>query len=122
MGHGVHIADHLIQPVKYKNRQDGAENLFLHDRIGKAHLIQNHWLYAQGLPVRLPAAHDLALIQQAQEPVKMLFIDNLSVIRVVQGLFPVLPADLFFNLLNQPVLHGAVAVNIVRRHTGLPTV
>ena len=52
----------------------------------------------------------------------MLFINDLSVIRIVERLFSVLLLDLFLYFFYQPVLHGAVAVDIVRSHAGLSAV
>ena len=65
---------------------------------------------------------DFLLIDQAEDPVKMLFVDDLSVIGIVERLFPILSADLFLNFFDQLIFHRAVAVHIVRSHAGLPAV
>ena len=52
----------------------------------------------------------------------MLLVDDLPVVLVVQGPLPELGADLLPDGLDQPVLDGRLAVEVVRRHAGLAAV
>lgn len=122
MGHGIDFMDHLIQMVKYQDRHNGAENFFLHNRIGEGDIVQDGRLNTEAFPVCLSAVHKLILIHQSQKPVKMLFVDDLSIIWIVKGLSAVLLLDLFLDLFYQPVLYRTMAVHVIRRYAGLPAV
>ena len=52
----------------------------------------------------------------------MLFVYDFTVIGVGKRMFPVLQAYLLFDFFDQGIPDGAVAVNIIRSHTGLPAV
>ena len=52
----------------------------------------------------------------------MLFVDDLSVIFVIQRRLTKLLTKLFLNLLQKLILHFSVAVNVVRGYAGLSTI
>lgn len=53
---------------------------------------------------------------------KMLLVDDLSIVRIIQRFFRKLFPDLIFYFQDQSVFYGPVAVNIIRSYTGLSAV
>lgn len=72
--------------------------------------------------VILPAADSLFRIHQSQQSVKMLFVDDFSIIRILQGIFSKLPRDLLSDSFHQLIPDLAIAQNIIRCHAGLPAI
>src|SRR5699024_11968366 len=52
----------------------------------------------------------------------MFFIDDLSIIGILKGLFSILLLDLVLYFFDQPVFYRMVTVHIVRSHAGLSAV
>ena len=105
----------FFQTVKYQNRHEGTEDLFLHHRIGKTYVVKDRRF---NTPVSsgqsyLPGTTFL-FIDQPKDPVKVFFVDDLSVIRIVQRPAAILFPDLFLHFFDQPVFYGTVAVNVIR--------
>ena len=112
----------FFKPVISENGQDGSKNLFLHHRIFLCDGVQNGGSDLQGLHKRLPAKDCFIGINQPQQTVKMFLVDDFAIVWILQRLLTVLPPDFPAQQLHQPVLHTAVAENIVRGHTGLAAV
>ena len=122
MRHGVDSGDHFFQIVEYQHGHEGTEDLFLHHRIGKSNIIKDSGFNAQSLSVRDASVDHFLFIDQPQDPVKVFFIDDLPVIRILQRLAAVLEPDLFLYFFEQAVFYGAVAVNVIRGYAGLAAV
>src|SRR5699024_6485962 len=83
---------------------------------------QNRRLDAECFPIGTSAMHNLFLVNQPKNPVKMFFVDDFTVIWIPKRLFSVLLLNLLLHFFDQPVLNSTVAVNIVRCNTGLSAV
>ncbi len=104
MRHGMDVCHSFFQRIPGQHRQDGAEDFLLHDRIGEGYVVHdrrcNFQLFRQG-----GAAPDgLGGIHEFQDSLKMLFVDDFSISGYGEGIPGKLPADLFFDLLNELVL------------------
>ena len=66
--------------------------------------------------------YHLRLVNEPEKTFKMFLVDDFAIVCVLQGLFPVLFLNLFFDFRDQLVLDGAVTVEVVRRDAGLPAV
>ena len=66
--------------------------------------------------------HKFPFIDQTQDPIKMLFVDNFSIIRVAERLFAVLFLNLFLYFFYQFIFNRTVAVDVIRCHAGLSAV
>src|SRR5699024_9117292 len=75
MRHGIDFTDHVIQVVKCQNRHERSEDFLLHDCILKGHMIQNRRLDAECFPIEVSTMHNLFLVNQPKNPVKMFFVD-----------------------------------------------
>ena len=53
---------------------------------------------------------------------KMFFVDDFHIIRILQRLFAELPVDFFFQCLKQLVANGSIAEDIIRSNAGLSAV
>ncbi len=122
MGHGVEVADDLILGVVSEDRHDRPEDFLLHHGVCEGHVVHHRRLDLQGAAVDPPAADHLVRIDEPADPVIMLLIDDLSVVKIQKRRLAELLLDLAADLLDQPVLDCAVTVHIIRGDAGLPAV
>ena len=120
--HGIDFVDCLIKRVIGQNRKYRTEDFFLHDRIVKGYMIHDGRFDFQCCTITFSTEDNLGGIYQFCNTVKMLFIDNLSIIFVCQRLRPELSFYLAFDFGKQLVLDLAVAVNIIGGYAGLPAI
>lgn len=85
MRHGVDPVNHFFQTVKYKDRHNRAEDLFLHNRIRKGDIIQNGRFDAESFPVGVSSVDSFPFFNQSQNPVKMFFIYDFPIVRIMKG-------------------------------------
>ncbi len=97
MRHGVDSGDYFFLTVEYQHGHEGTEDLFLHHRVGKTYVVKDRRLNTQCLPVRVTSLDHFLFIDQPKDPVKVLFIDDLSVIRIVQRPAAILFPDLLLH-------------------------
>ena len=104
------------------HRQDRSEDFFSHHGIRPVHIRHHRRRNAQRLLVILSAADGLFCIHQPQQSVKMLFVDDFSIIRILQGIRTKLSDDFSLNGFHQLIPDLAIAQNIIRCHAGLPAI
>ena len=66
----------------------GPKDFLLHDCILKGHMIQNRRLDAECFPIEVSTMHNLFLVNQPKNPVKMFFVDDFTVFGFRSGCFP----------------------------------
>ena len=111
-----------IMCIIRQHRQDRSEDFFSHHGIRPVHIRHHCGSNPQSLFVILPAADGLFRIHQPKQSVKMLFVDDFSIIRILQGIFSKLPRDLLSDSFHQLIPDLAIAQNIIRCHAGLPAI
>ena len=84
MSHGIYLSDYFFYRIKSKDRHYRAENFFLHNSIFESYLIHDRRLNLHGFRTDAAAADNFCRINQILYSVKMLFVDNFSVIFVIQ--------------------------------------
>ena len=89
--HGVFI-------IVRDDRQQRPEDFLLHDGIIIGNIAHYDRLNAQGGSIRVTAKNNLFLIYKAKNTVKMLFVDYLSVLRIVKRYSAELPYCLMFKI------------------------
>ena len=94
MGHGINSADNLLQAVIGQDRHKRTEDFFLHDPVRKGYIVKDRRFNLECFPVSLSALYNFLLIDQPKNTVKMFFIDDLSIIGILKGLFSILLLDL----------------------------
>ena len=111
-----------IMCIIRQHRQDRSEDLFFHHGIRPVHIRHHRRRNAQRLLVVLSAADDFFRIHQSQQSVKMLFVNDFPIIRILQGIFSKLSRDLRPDSSHQSVADPDITQHIIRCHTGLPAV
>jgi hypothetical protein len=110
MSHGVYFADHFVNRSKGKDGHHRTKDFFLHNRIFKGYLVHDGGLNLQGFRTDAAAADNFCRIDQVLNAVEMLFIDDLSVIFVIQRRFAKLLTDLFLDLFQKLIFYFPVTV------------
>ena len=82
--HGIDLCNSTSERIVGKNRKNRAEDFLLHDRIIECHMIQDRRLDLKRFTVCFAAAYELGGIDQSGNSGEMLFVDDLSVIFVIQ--------------------------------------
>ena len=111
-----------IMCIIRQHRQDRSEDFFSHHGIFPGHIRHHCGSNPQSLFVILPAADGLFRIHQPQQSVKMLFVDDFSIIRILQGIRTKLSRDLRPDSFHQSVADPNITQHIIWCHTGLPAV
>ena len=116
-GAGAHEGNDLIQGFIRQHRQDGAENLLLHDGGIRGDIGKQRRLNEAARVVMAAAEDDLLPLQQAAEAAVVLFGDDGGHVRIVAGgeKLPEGGAE----RLDKGLLDGLVDEEIVRLHAGL---
>lgn len=109
-----------IMCIIRQHRQDWSEDFFSHHGIRPVHVRHHRRCNAQRLLVILSAADDFFRIHQSQQSVKMLFVNDFPIIRILQGIFSKLSRDLRPDSSHQSVADPDITQHIIRCHTGLP--
>lgn len=122
MRHGVDLWNNLIHRIISYNRKDRTKNLLLHHRIIKGDRVKNRWLNAKRIRIGSSAIGYFSGGDQITESVKMLFIDDFSIIWILKRCFRILPADLPDQMLYKTILDLAVTIDVIRSDTGLAAV
>ena len=115
-------ADCLVQRVIRKNRQQRPENFLLHHRRIEGHAVQHRRFDPEGPAVETAPKEGVLIPHQAEQTLKMLFIDDAGIIRIAQRRHAPQPFQLDPHRFQQSVQNLPVGQHIVRRNTGLPTV
>ena len=122
VGHGIDLLHGLIQRIIGEDGHERSEDLFLHHRVREGHVVHDGRLDLQRIRIGAAPQHHLVRIDQSADPLEMLLIDDLAVIRVGERLFGILDPDLAPDLFHQTVFNRGVTVDVIRRHAGLPAV
>ena len=94
------LPDRIIQVRISKHRKNRSKDFFTHNRIVPGDIFQDRRCNAQGRRIGLAATDQLIGGNQILQPVKMFFIDDFSIIWILQWLFAKLTVDLFFQCLS----------------------
>ena len=111
-----------INLLEGQHRQHRPENLLPHDGVIPCNAIHHRGCNLLRFCIQLPSKGDFSLVNQSGYPVKMLLVNDFSIIRVIQRAAAELYCYLLFNLANQLVFHAALAENVIRSNTGLAAV
>lgn len=122
MRHAIDIAYRFLQGIIGKDWHEGAEDLFLHYGVAEGCVVDNGGFDLQSSRICLSAPDHFIRIDQIRDSVEMFPVDNLSIILAFQRLFAVLSLNLLFDLFDQFVFDGAVAVDVVGSDAGLTAV
>ncbi len=113
---------HCVLVIVWEDGQQRPEDFLLHDGIIIGNIAHYDRLNAQGGSIRGTAQNNLFLIYKAKNTVKMLFIDYLSVLRILKRFVGELPDSLLLKIFYEFLIYAAVAQNIVGGNAGLPAV
>ena len=97
------LPDRIIQVRISKHRKNRSKDFFAHNRIVPGGIFQDRRSNAQSRWIGLTATDQLIGGNQILQPVKMFFVDDFSIIWILQGLFAKLSVDFFFQCLKQLV-------------------
>ena len=103
----------IVQGIIGEYGKNGAEDFFLHDGIPERDRVQVGRFDAESRWVSISSMGNFFLVDQAQDSVKMFFIDDFPIVFICQGIAAELESNLFFYFRQQPVLDRSVAVNII---------
>ena len=99
MCHGIDLCYGTSERVIGEDRKYRTEDFLLHDRIFEGYVIKNRRLDLKCFTVGTTAADSFGRIDQTVDTVEMLFVDDLSIIPVLQWFFSILACDLSAKLL-----------------------
>ena len=122
MCHGINLCYGTSERIIGEDRKYRAEDFLLHDRIFEGYVIKNRRLDLKCFTAGITAADSFGRIDQAVDTVEMLFVDDLSVISILQRFFSILTCDLSAKLCNQGFFDLRITVDVVRSHAGLAAV
>ena len=122
MCHGIDLCYGTSERVIGEDRKYRTEDFLLHDRIFEGYVIKNRRLDLKCFTVGTTAADSFGRIDQTVDTVEMLFVDDLSIIPVLQWFFSILACDLSAKLCDQGFFDLRITVDVVRSHAGLATV
>ena len=105
---------HVVKIFICQHRQDGTEDFFLHDGIFESHVIQNGRSNALRSRIRITAAHYFGGVYQSAKSLKMLFVDDFSVVWIGKRIFSILFFNLFYEFAKKFVLDFFVTENVIR--------
>ena len=121
-GPGAHEGDGLVQGVHREHRQDGPENLLLHDRVLRGYAVQHRGGDAQPLRVTAAPHNHLLPVQEGGQSHKVLLVYDLSITWILQRVRAIHAADFTDDFRQEFFLYRLGHQHIVRGHTGLPAV
>lgn len=122
MCHRINPGDCFVQVCISENRQDRPENFLLHYLVFKSNIIHYRRLNLECICIA-PATEDyFVLVDEAAYSVKMLLVNDFSVIGIGKRHFAELFPDLLLNLGYQFIFYFPVTENIIRCYTGLAAV
>ena len=107
--------DDLLDRLKTQDRQQRPKDLFAHDGVVPADLIQQGRRQIEVVLVGLVAVDDLGGIDQASQTIEMTLMDDLS----ETGLIDLHRVDDLFELLDESILDGLLDVDVIGSDTGL---
>ena len=116
-GAGAHEGNDLIERFIRQHRQDGAEDLLLHDGGIRGDIGKQRRLDEAARVVMAAAEGDGLVFQQAEKAAVVLFGDDGGHVRIVAGGEKLLEGGA--ERLDKGLLDGLVDEEIVRLHTGL---
>ena len=115
------VVDHVQRVFVLQDGEDRAEDLLLHHRIVRCDVRQDRWFDLQQIFVQPSAVDGLRRIDQGRDAVEMLFVDDLSIILVVEII-----AELAFRLADDRFEEGFLDIlmheHIIRGDAGLAAV
>ena len=89
---------HCVLVIVRDDRQQRPEDFLLHDGIIIGNIAHYDRLNAQDGSIRVTAQNNLFLIYKSKNTVKMLFVDYLSVLRILKRLVGELPYSLLLKI------------------------
>lgn len=78
--HGVDLLYGIIQGIVGEYGKDGAEDFFLHDGVFERDGVQYGRLDAEGRRIGVSAMGGFLLVDQAQDPSEMFFVDDFPIV------------------------------------------
>ena len=118
----AHEVDRVVELAVGDHGKHGAENLLAHDGVVGGHAAHDGRRDLERALVDLPALHDLGRVDEAADAVKVLAVDDLSVLGVGEGVVSQLTPNRALDLGDQAVRHALVYEQVVGGHAGLAAV